>query len=861
MLLEREAALERLRADLASAAKGAGRTVLVGGEAGIGKTTLVEAFTAASGARVLWGACEALSTPHPLGPLHDVARTGAPRLVPHLREGADRARLFEAVLQEAGREPPTVLVLEDVHWADAATLDLVRFLGRRIASVPALLLLTYRDDELDPGHGLRAVLGGLPARHVTRLPLPALSAPAVARLAGEGRDAAALHAVSGGNPFFVTELLAHAAEEVPATVRDAVLGRAAGLDPGARELLDLAASVPRAIEIALCEAVLGAPEAAIAACLASGLLRSDGHMLRFRHELARVAVEEAVAPHLALRMHRRILEALPRLPGESIGLARQVHHAQRAGDAAAVLRLAPLAAREAALRGARREAAAHCRAALQHADALDPLEHAALLDTFATHAFECNDLAGAIGARERALALVAGRDPAAECDLWARHAMPLVRALRNADADHASRRAMALAEGRLPDAHRGRAFATESYLRMLNRDLDEAIARGQCAVSLAERAGDADTLAAALTSTGAAMLFVDYARGRELLARALDVARRLDDGGVRVTDAYLMLGTAAGEVWELEEARSLLAEGLAFAHARDLDRLAGYMEAWQALVMLRQGDWPAAGGLANALLARQTIGSTNRVMALVALGRLRVRRGDPGIEAVLGEALALAERSGTLQRVAPVRALRAEAAWLAGDGAAAIAEASAPLELACVKRHAWFIGELAFVLWRAGALAEPPPGCAEPFALQIRGDWQAAARAWEQRGCPYERACALADGDAAAQGIALGILDRLEARPMAAWLRRRMKEAGAAVVPRGARPSTRANPSGLTAREMEVLRLVARGWQNARIARQLSRSPRTVEHHLEAILAKLAVGTRGEAVAVALERGLLGQDG
>ena len=300
---------------------------------------------------------------------------------------------------------------------------------------------------------------------------------------------------------------------------------------------------------------------------------------------------------------------------------------------------------------------------------------------------------------------------------------------------------------------------------------------------------------------------------------------------------------------------------MAFARAHDLDRLGGYMEAWQALVDLHRGRWDAAGDRATAVLAREVAGSTNRLMALVALGRLRIRRGDPGADEILDEALTLAEQSGTLQRVARVRCTRAEAAWLRGDFDGLRREASAAYELARAKGHPWFVGELAHWLWRAGVPDAARPPCAEPFALQIDGDWRGAAALWERIGCPYEHAFALADGDESAQRTALEIADRLGARPMADRLRLRMREQGIAAIPRGPRESTRANPAGLTAREVEVLDLVARGWQNARIAEQLSRSVRTIEHHIAAILAKLDVGSRNEAVEAARDRGLLPKAG
>jgi hypothetical protein len=314
--------------------------------------------------------------------------------------------------------------------------------------------------------------------------------------------------------------------------------------------------------------------------------------------------------------------------------------------------------------------------------------------------------------------------------------MSLVRALRNADADAASRRALALAATLPPGRALAKAAATESYLRMLNRDYDDAIAWGAKAIALAERQGDVATHARALLTLGAATMFVDYVRGCEQLAKSLALARSLDDGDAAVADAHVMLGTASGELHAFAAAERYLDEGIAFARARDLDRLAGYMEAWQSLVDVFRGRWALAGERANAVAARELAGTTNRVVALIALGRLRTRRGDPGAAEVLDEALALAERSGTLQRLGPVCAARAEAAWMAGDDARAAREAGRAFDLAAAKRHPWLLGELAFWRYRAGSLAIAAPGSAEPFALQMAGRWSDAAAAWRAMGCP-----------------------------------------------------------------------------------------------------------------------------
>jgi DNA-binding CsgD family transcriptional regulator len=881
LLLEREHPLDALRAALASARAGFGHCALVGGEAGIGKTTLLEHFIGTldneqARTRVLWGGCDALSTPHPLGPLHDLAPEAGQRLRAALASGGDRAALFGTVLDELARPPgPVVIVFEDVHWADAATLDLLRFLGRRIQRVPALLILSHRDDEASAAQ-LRPLFGDLPAAHVTRLVLSRLSAAAVDTLASAAArdaagatayDAAGIYAATGGNPFFVAEVLRDAdASGVPATVRDAVLGRAARLAPAAHEVLQLAAIVPRAIPLAVLDAVLAPSTEAIEACIAGGLLLAEGHTLRFRHELARVAVEQAIGELRAAPLHARVLAVLAAAPAGSVAAAQLAHHAQRAGDADAVLRFAPAAAREAARRGARREAAAHCRAALAHADRLADDARAALLDDYATHCFETNDLAAAITAREQAIALFArGGNLRAQCEALAAHAMPLVRALRNAEADAASRAALALAEQLPKEPPEGRALAracaTESYLRMLNRDYRDAIDWGERAIELAQPIGEPEILARAHNTVGAALMFVDYMRGCAHVLQSLEIARTLGDGGVGVADAWLMLGSGSGELCEFDAADKHLAEGIAFAHAHDLDRVAGYMEGWQALCDLYRGRWDAAGQRAHAAAARETGATTNRITALLALGRLRTRRGDPGATVVLDEALVLAERSGTLQRLAPVCSARAEAAWLAGDAERAGREAACALDLARAKGHPWFVGELALWCWRAGALAAAPPGCAAPFQLQIDGQCRAAAEAWAQIGCPYEQARALADGDEAAQREALAILDRLRARPLAERIRADMRAAGTRAVPRGPQTRTLGNAAGLTARELEVLTLVARGWRNAQIATQLSRSTRTIDHHVEAILAKLGAATRAEALTAAQRLGVLPKNG
>ena len=404
-LLERSAQLAALRAELDEVLTGsAGRLVLVSGEAGIGKTALLQAFCRELSHAVLWGACDALYTPRPLGPLLDIAPGVGGRFAELVEGGALPHDVATALLRELGSRGPTVLVLEDVHWADGATLDVLRLLVRRLTGVPTLVCASYRDTEVGRFHPFRQVLGELPTAGATRLRLAPFTAAAVAILAAPyDADAEELYRATGGNPFFVTEALASGEEKMPSTIRDAVLAHAARLGPGARDLLEAVAVSPPQAELWLLEAVVPTSLAAIDECLASGMLMSADAALAFRHELARLAIEEAIAPDRGLALHRLVLSALAQAPAH-VTEARIAHHAEGAGDREAVLRLAPAAGARASSLGAHREAAAQFQRALRFADALPLDRRARLLQRRSYECYLTADDEEALAATEEALA-------------------------------------------------------------------------------------------------------------------------------------------------------------------------------------------------------------------------------------------------------------------------------------------------------------------------------------------------------------------------------------------------------------------------------------------------------------------------
>ena len=862
-LLERDASLRELEQVWAEARGGAGRVALVGGEAGVGKSSLVDWFVrrAGRGAPLLWGACDALFTPRPLGPLYDMAE-GAPRLAALLAGSAGPA-LFAAFLDEL-RDRPAIAVFEDVHWADEATLDLLRYLGRRIAQTRSLLLITYRDDELGPAHPLRAVLGDLTAPAVVhRLTLAPLSDAAVAALAaGRPVDPVALHRQTGGNPFFVTEVLA-AVGSLPPTVRDAVLARAARLSPAARALLEAAAvlGVRSDVDLLLAVGAAADPAGALAAleeCLAGGMLLSQGNQVAFRHDLSREAIVDASLPPRRLALHRQALAALAETAEATTNPARLAHHAEAAYDAPATRRYAAAAARQSAAAGAHRAAADQYELALRHAGELPPDELAHLL---AAYAHECNLVdRRAEGVEVCLRAAAIWRElgqPLRQGHMLAVLANMLIGVGRSGEAERYLAEALALLEAHPPGAELAFAYRMRAAVAFLDHDYRPSIGWAEKCIALTERLGDPAAALPARNLIGSALLFLDYETG----CRALEdnLARAQAAGAVETAGhAYANLGSAACELYHLRRAERYLGQGIPYAIDHDLDRYRFYMTAWLAMTQLRLGHWADVADTAGQVLRPPGVSIPSRITALAALGLLRARRGEPGAAEALDEALELTRELSSLHRVGLVRAARAEAAWLAGDGRQAAAEAAAAWELARQKRHPWFGGELGYWLWRGGggSAGEQGGGGAgqevrawwgEPFRLEMDGEWRAAAAAWERLRCPYEAARALAGGDQAAQREALRRFEHLGAAPAAEALRRRLRHAGATAIPRGPRPATRDNPYGLTNRQLDVLRLLAEGLTNAQIAARLTLSTKTVDHHVSAVLAKLDVATREEA--------------
>jgi len=784
-LLERSDHLSMLTESLAAIAGTArGQLVLVSGEAGVGKTALLRRFCDdhSGSARILWGSCDPLFTPRPLGPLLDVAEASGGELADVVQEGGNPHAVASALMHELGSRATTLLVLDDVQWADEATLDVVGLVGRRVDGVPALVVLGYRDDELDRAHPLRMLLGALatgPA--VSRLEIAPLSRDAVVKLAEpHGVDADELFSKTAGNSFFVTEALAAGEGELPRTVRDAVLARAARLSPSAAALVDAVAIAPPSVELWLLEALAGDAVDQLDECLTSGMLTHGPGGVAFRHELARRAVEESLPPNRGLSLHQKALNALTDPPTGAPDLERLSHHADAAQDGPAVLRFAPAAAARAAAVGAHREAAEQYARALQYADSLTLLERAELLAHRSHECYLTDQPDEAMDALRRAVECHRELgDTRKEGDSLRRLGNILWCPGRTAEARETAQEALTVLEQLPPGRELAMAYATMASLHKDRDDSDGAVEWGTRAFELAERLDDTETLIHALNTIGTTELLAGTPGGLEKLERSLELGKRAESAE-GVGRAFIHLVWAGTRLRSYELADRYLDQGLAHLTERGLDLWRLYLLAFRARIELDRGRWSEAVDSAGLVLQKRCISTFPRIVAFVVLGLVRARRGEPDAQSPLDDALALATPTQELPRIAPVAAARAEAAWLAGDREGVRAATEDAFGLALRQGVAWPIGELACWRWRAGLDDEAPEGAAEPYAVQIAGDWARAAELWTEIGCPYEAALALADADDdGALRRARDELQRLGAQAAAKIVARRLRERGA----------------------------------------------------------------------------------
>lgn len=846
-MLERAEPLALLRQALVRVRSGLGGCVVVVGEPGVGKTSLIDAAACGDSGDLRWlrAACDDLHTPRPLGPFIDLAHEFPPALADAVHAGKTYNGLFPALLAWLrAAQPRGVLVIEDLHWADEATLDGVRYLGRRVADAGCLLLLSLRTGTLDAQPPLRQTLAALHPAATTHITLAPLSAEATAALARQhGRPPDTLHTLTGGNPFYLRQLLQAPPGAVPGSLRDAVLAQATALPPAVRALVDRICCSPGGLELALlpldAEAVAGLDSPA-----AQALLQVRPPWVQFRHELARRVLEEALPPLRRWQLNQALyqeLAARPQLP-----LARLVHHAAAAGLAAEVWRLAPQAAAQAEAVGATRAAVQCLRLALAQSAASSgaqapAAERAALLDRLALRLYNMQAMEESEAALREAIALkLALGDGPGRASSLAQLAMqrtPDPAALALADD------AVAALAGQQGSAAAALAYSARAITLANAGRAAEALVQGEMALRNAEASGDADSrLRAGSIAASVALSVAPSEAAFDSLQQCIQTAMalgRADRAAVPLVNlASLALHHGAfGRVLAVTE------QGIAYCAERDLDLVHAHLLVRRALALGELARWPEMLQVLDALGHLPSQPTRQLASAAILRARLAALQGSAN-DAEAWQAHVDTAQQGRSDLV-PVCALvlAAEAAWLRGEADTAAAWAQQGL---AQTESAWLQGQLR-QWWRRAGGTLPPPALplAAPHQAAEAGDWRQAADAWLARASPLEAAWALLDGDEAALQEAGQLFSRVGAEAGVAVVRQRLQSLGV----RGPYGHARRDPLGLTRRERQVAQLLAQGLSNPQIAERLHRSERTVAHHVSALLAKLGLRQRSQVAA------------
>jgi DNA-binding CsgD family transcriptional regulator len=864
-LLERDAELAFLAAAADQAASGeGGRLVFITGEAGIGKSALLRQFAATNpDVETLVGVCEPMGAADALAPLFDIAGDLAPGVLDRLTWAQANTNLYALVVGSLqDRRRSRVVCFEDVQWADQATLDLLRYIGRRADRLSSLVVATFREEDAGAQSPLTLVLGDLAtASGVQRIELEPLSERATTQLAHRTDiDPQELHRRTGGNPFFITEILAAGGNRLPATVRDAVLARMARLADPTRMALEAAAALGSRFDQPLFETLidrLDLPRWTLHASIFTGMLRQDQQMLEFRHALAQTAIAEAIPAQRLQMLHQIILDELQQRATGPDAYPALVHHADRAGDNEAIARYAPLAAERAAAFSAHREAAAlYGKALLYSKDSAQ---------TRAMFAERQADELSLSGDHRSALASyrTAARAWRVEGETFGL-ARTLIRiaalsflAGNHDEADQSETEAIAYLEPLPPSCELAQAYESRARHRFMSWRSREARHWASKASEIAAKLGDQSIELQAGVIVAASDLLEGRDGGRRALLDCLDRAQAMGDADLTARTAFYLtwLPMLQHDYHGVELAYR---RGIACAEEHQLDYWCQLLSASWVRFCLDQGRWRQAIEAAQGVIANPAGSAVAVLPSLAAIGRIQARRGEPASRQILDRAGVMAAQHPALEAVTGSLPARAEACWLAGDVQSTIVEAHSALEGRAGAQNPWWNGELYCWLRRSGVSVFDPPAVAEPYALELNGDFESAAQWWDSRGCRYDAAIARAFSDQP-ESITAAIVtfDALGATAAAARARSRLRTLGIASVPRGPRPSTNANPAGLTQREQEVLELVAQGRSNPAIGKLLFLSPKTVERHLSNVLSKLDAASRSQAVDRARALGAL----
>ena len=862
-LIERDDLLTKLNTGFRKATSGEGHCFFIMGEAGIGKTSLVKAFLNEiedDSIRYI-GACDSLFTPRPLAPLYDLALQINEDWVDQIQSISSRTELFTKFVRELSHKHKTVvLVFEDIHWADEATLDFVKFFARRINRTKCLFVLTWRDEEIGQQHPLRNVLGDVAPDTYTRLQITALSKQAVQKLADEkGYDGEDVYNISGGNPFYVNEILASYSPGVPDNIKDSVLCVYNRLEEEAKNVWQQLSVIPEGLEVSRLYKIDHSWHEVIGNCIASRILIIKNHKIFFKHELYRRTIEVSLSPFKRIALNKNLLRLFLSSFEQKGEIEKIVHYAKNANENALVVQYAPLAAQQAASVGAHIEASKLFLTAIEYFEGND-LDK--LVKFYEAYAYECyltNQIKEAIIYQGKALKIWKEKNEIEQIGNSLRFLSRLWWFEGNHQhAESFGGQAIEVLDKQPSSKSKAMAYSNMSQLKMLSDHTEECIFWGEKAIAIAREVNDEETLVHAKNSMGSMLMLNQSSnqKGIALLRESLAISLK-NSYHEHAARAYAALGSNGITIKNYAFAKKTLEEGISYCEERDLDSLKLYMLSWKARLNLETGNWEEAFRIASNLLKKENLLPVVKIGALVVVATIKIRRGDQDALPLLLEAKTMAFKTTELQRIIPVLLALLEYEWI--NGKSFIEQETLDRTINIFVKAETFLKKSRFEFWLRKVRKQYLPHIERYKNNRVSNLTTAMdeSASWEKLGCPYEQALSLFEGNEDDKIKALSFIQKLGANAVSEKLKMEMRSSGIKRIPRGLRKSTKTNPAQLTNRELDVLQLLKISAQDKEIANTLFISPKTVGHHISSILFKLDVNSRSKAVTEALRLGIL----
>lgn len=857
-LIERAGFLTILQSKFKNIAEGEGHCVFVTGEAGIGKTSLVKTFgrELKTKCKVYQGTCDALFTPRPLAPLYDILLQMGHDLPESGSDITDRTAFFTRFFHELiNQKDISLIVFEDIHWADEATLDFIKFLARRITQLSCLFILTYRDNEIHSHHPLRNVLGQLSPGSFTRIQLLPLSKQAVEKMAEEkGYNGENVYSISGGNPFYVTEILASYSPGVPDNIKDSILSVYNRLDEMTKHVWEILSVLPTGVRINYLEKIEPLSAAAIQQCLDSRILILNEGIVSFKHELYRRTIEESLSPFVRVALNKKILTLFRESFEQNHQIEQIIHHAKNANEYEDVVHYTPLAAEQAVCVGAHIEAARLYLTAIEYYQGDDTNT---LIRFYEAYAYECyltNQLKEAIIYTGKSLHLWKRKNDPEKMGNCMRFLSRLWWFDGNRrQAESFGNQAIEILENQPSSRAKAMAYSNMSQLKMLSDQAGECIFWGEKAIAMAEELADEEILSHALNNVGdvQARIRSTKQKGIVLLQHSLSIALK-NSYHEHVARAYTNLSHNGLLTKDYALAKETLEAGIQYCEKRDLDSWTTYMLSNKARLYLETGHWNEAFRIADNLIKNEELPPVVKIGALVVAAAIKMRRGDTDVLPFLVEAKAKAFETLELQRIIPVMVALLEYEWITGQRVIEKEALDTTISMVQQMGNMYENSEFAFWLLRARNQHVTLEDFYEGYRVDNTTMALQAAALWEKAGCPYENGLTLFEGNEDDKRTAITIIQRLGANAVYEKLKLEMRGSGIKNIPRGIRKSTQSNPALLTGRELDVLQLLNEGMQNKEIAARLFISAKTVDHHISSILYKLEVKSRVKAVQEAI---------